>query len=196
MKERIMNHFGGADAELRDIARHIYEIEYQPHDIYYAMRGAFHVFLMSDAGRIRSAVGLWEFIESLSIKFVSDHDHPFTFDITRYINHGLLVPERVNTKILAFDRDLHNKYPGFPEPQTYEWRQTYRIMCALSDREWSPADFLDPDLRKLGMEFGIGVWTSAIRSYEKYSRPEMNRDLYQQAQRFLAYYGSLIGRIT
>ena len=190
--------FNKPSKDLIDIAQHILiDIEYQPHDIDYALKGFFHVLLMHKAEKLKSEDELLDYIKAFSINFERKYYFAFTFNVQKFIDAGLLLPKGTKKVVEAFDRDLINMYPGFPADRDRDakYRTQVKSAYSFSEHDWNPTDFLNPDIIKQGKEFGMGIWSRSVQTYEKYSRPEMNEVVFQNAQKLINYYDSILQQI-
>jgi hypothetical protein len=196
MIENSIISFNKPSQDVIDITPYLYDIEYKPHDIYYALKGLYHVLLMHEARKLKSEQELPNFIKTFSINLNREYDTAFFFRVDKFIDSGLLVPTEENTLVEAFNRDLFNMLPGFGgrngEGDTPEERQLIASAKLLNTRAWTPSDFLNPDFMKRGSEFGETIFNQSIKSYKKYSVPEMNSELSQKTLKVFNYYTLII----
>lgn len=160
--------------------------------LHYGLKGIFHILLMREANKIISQSDLDTFIDGFNIRLGVGNGTPFEFDAENFRQQGLLIPEGSDTVVKAFYRDYFNKYPGFPHPQTKEWREEYKVAESLCHRKWEPTDFLDISLIEPAIQFGIGLWTNSVESYEEYDRPRMSNQAVNNFQSLIDYYNTIV----
>lgn len=185
--------FSKPSADLIDIVRH-FSGEYRPRAMSYVLDGVFHILFMHEAGKLKSEQEVPDFMRRFSIQPSQFRSSPFDFSVDTFIESGLLTPQWTRTVVNAFNEDNRNLYPGISEKDldTDEWKRQMASARFLVNCKWTPADFLNPDIIKQGMEFATGLWRNSVQSYKKYEFPEMKAEISQNAQKLLDYYSLII----